>query len=223
MLKLLNIQRDLKAPKSQYNPFGKYPFRSCEDILEAVKPLCVKELAALILSDKVVQVGERYYIEATATLYDAETGKEIAHATASAREEQDKKGMDASQVSGSSSSYARKYALNGLFDIDDTKDADAQGVQTRETGQNPTKNEPSTIQPRAQKEAKNGEEMTLEQAEQIEITVSDVTKKLKDVSTLWLERNVEKVSDPNIKKAMTMIIHDRYLREMNESGEDPFE
>ena len=223
MLKLLNIQRDLKAPKSQYNSFGKYPFRSCEDILEAVKPLCVRELAVLILSDKVVQVGERYYIEATATLYDAETGKEIAHATASAREEQDKKGMDASQVSGSSSSYARKYALNGLFDIDDTKDADAQGGQTRETGQNPTKNERSTIQPRAQKEAKNGEEMTLEQAEQIEITVSDVTKKLKDVSTLWLERNVEKVSDPNIKKAMTMIIHDRYLREMNESGEDPFE
>lgn len=223
MLKLLNIQRDLKAPKSQYNSFGKYPFRSCEDILEAVKPLCVKELAVLILSDKVVQVGERYYIEATATLYDAETGKEIAHATASAREEQDKKGMDASQVSGSSSSYARKYALNGLFDIDDTKDADAQGVQARETGQNPTKNERSTIQPKPQKEAKNGGEMTLEQAEQIEITVSDVTKKLKDVSTLWLERNAEKVSDPNIKKAMTMIIHDRYLREMNESGEDPFE
>ena len=126
MQKLLNIQRDLKAPKSQYNSFGKYNYRNCEDILEAVKPLCSREGACLTISDEVVQIGERYYIKATAALYDSKTGEEINHVTAYAREEAEKKGMDGSQVTGAASSYARKYALNGLFDIDDTKDADSE-------------------------------------------------------------------------------------------------
>lgn len=122
MKELLQIQSELKAPKGQYNSFGKYKYRSCEDILEAVKPLCVKHGVILTLSDEMVQVGERYYIKATARLRK-EGGSDIL-VTAYAREALDKKGMDDSQITGTASSYARKYALNGLFCIDDTKDAD---------------------------------------------------------------------------------------------------
>ena len=121
--KLLKIQVDLKAPKGQYNSFGKYKYRNCEDILEAVKPLCNIENCVLTVSDDLRQVGDRYYIMATAILTDIETGEKIAN-SAFAREEESKKGMDGSQVTGASSSYARKYALNGLFAIDDTKDSD---------------------------------------------------------------------------------------------------
>lgn len=115
------IQAELKAPKSQFNKFGGYYYRNCEDILEAVKPLCAKYKAAVILNDEIVTTGERYYIKATATLYGADGN---ICTTAYAREEESKKGMDGSQVTGASSSYARKYALNGLFAIDDTKDSD---------------------------------------------------------------------------------------------------
>lgn len=143
--KLSEIQNELKAPKGQYNSFGKYKYRSCEDILEAVKPICKKYKATLVLSDEMVVLGGndygnkktiiegdnetttfealRYYIKATATLYDTEEEKSISN-TAYAREELEKKGMDGSQITGTASSYARKYALNGLFNIDDTKDAD---------------------------------------------------------------------------------------------------
>jgi len=119
-MKILNkIQKELNAPKGQYNDFGNYKYRSCEDILTAVKPLL--EDAILLLSDELVLIGERYYIKATATLAH---GDKAIEASAYAREEMQKKGMDASQITGSASSYARKYALNGLFCIDDTKDAD---------------------------------------------------------------------------------------------------
>ena len=121
--KLLNTQTELKAPKGQYNSFGKYKYRSCEDILEAVKPICAKNKATLILSDSLENIGDRYYIKATATLIDVESGENLEN-TAYAREESEKKGMDGSQITGTASSYARKYALNGLFNIDDTKDAD---------------------------------------------------------------------------------------------------
>lgn len=121
--KLSNIQQELKAPKGQRNDFGKYNYRSCEDILEAVKPICTKNKTTLVLSDTLENIGERYYIKATATLYDIESNEEISN-TAYAREEETKKGMDGSQITGTASSYARKYALNGLFNIDDTKDAD---------------------------------------------------------------------------------------------------
>lgn len=123
--KLLEIQVELKAPKNQYNSFGNYYYRSCEDILEAVKPLCKKYGCVLTLTDTIKQVGDRYYIEATAILFDVETAEMIS-STASAREPQTKKGSDESQITGAASSYARKYALNGLFDIDDTKDADTE-------------------------------------------------------------------------------------------------
>ena len=121
--KLINIQQKLKAPKGQYNNFGKYAYRSCEDILEAVKPILAEEQCALILQDDVVFIGERYYIRSKAVLYD-ENGEIIAENNAYAREEAEKKGMDGSQITGASSSYARKYALNGLFGIDDNKDSD---------------------------------------------------------------------------------------------------
>jgi len=117
---LSKIQKEMKAPKSQYNAFGKYKYRSCEDILEAVKPFL--NGTVLYLSDEMVLIGDRYYIKATATLRN---GDEAVSVTAYAREEAEKKGMDSSQITGAASSYARKYALNGLFLIDDTKDSDA--------------------------------------------------------------------------------------------------
>lgn len=129
--KLLAIQSELKAPKGQYNNFGKYKYRSCEDILEAVKPICAKHKAALILSDEMIVLGDRYYIKAKATLIDTEDCCEVCN-TAYAREEETKKGMDGSQITGTASSYARKYALNGLFCIDDTKDADTDEYQKQQ-------------------------------------------------------------------------------------------
>jgi len=122
--KLLYIQQNLKAPKSQYNKFGGFYYRSCEDILEAVKPLLKEMKTVLLISDDIVLKGERFYVEATATLKDTESGEEI-HNKGCAREAADNKAkMDAAQVTGSSSTYARKYALNGLFCIDDSRDPD---------------------------------------------------------------------------------------------------
>ena len=134
--KVVAIQSELKAPKGQYNSFGKYNYRSCEDILEGVKPLLAKHGLVLTIRDCIELIGDRYYVKATATITD---GKEQLSTDAYARESLDKKGMDASQVTGSTSSYARKYALNGLLAIDDTKDADTMdnskkpAQQTQET------------------------------------------------------------------------------------------
>ena len=119
--KLLNVQRDLKAPKGQYNKFGKFNYRSAEDILEAVKPLNAREEILLTISDEPIFIGDWHYIKATASITD---GKDTHVVTAYAREALNKKGMDESQVTGTASSYARKYALNGMYLIDDTKDAD---------------------------------------------------------------------------------------------------
>lgn len=130
-IKLMNIQQELKAPKGQYNSFGKYAYRSCEDILEAVKPLLKKEKVVLTISDELQYIGNRYYIKATATLIDTESEAIISN-SAYAREEETKKGMDGSQITGASSSYARKYALNGLFGIDDNKDSDTTNIQNKE-------------------------------------------------------------------------------------------
>lgn len=120
--KVSYIQTKLKAPKGQYNSFGNYKYRSCEDILEAVKPLLDETKLILHIDDDVVMVGTRYYIKATATLTDTVNS---LSSTAYAREEESKKKMDGSQVTGAASSYARKYALNGLLAIDDTKDSDS--------------------------------------------------------------------------------------------------
>lgn len=129
--KLATIQQELIAPKNQYNSFGKYNYRSCEDILEGLKPCMAKVKAAVTVSDEIVFIGDRYYVKATATLHDAESDASVSN-TAYAREEDNKKGMDASQVTGSTSSYARKYALNGLFCIDDVKDADSRDNRQKE-------------------------------------------------------------------------------------------
>ena len=129
--KLIEVQTKLKAPKNQYNSFGKYSYRNCEDILEALKPILKEVGATIIISDEVVSVNERYYVKATVKFIDTETG-EAVEASANAREEDNKKGMDSSQLTGSTSSYARKYALNGLFAIDDTKDSDFTNTHDKE-------------------------------------------------------------------------------------------
>ena len=141
--KLLIVQQGLKAPKGQYNKFGNYPYRNTEDILEAVKPLLAKEKVVLILNDELINIGDRYYIKATATLIDTEAEVKDIEVTAYAREEESKKGMDGSQVTGASSSYARKYALNGLFLIDDTKDSDTTNKDDKATVKAPTTKAPT--------------------------------------------------------------------------------
>ena len=123
MKELIDIQNELKVPKGQYNNFGKYKYRSCEDILESVKPLCFKHGCMLTLTDNLVHVGDRYYIRATASIMNKEGV--VIEADGWAREAEKRSGMDESQLTGTASSYARKYALNALFCIDDTKDADA--------------------------------------------------------------------------------------------------
>lgn len=121
--RLANVQQQLKAPKNQRNNYGGYNYRSCEDILEAVKPLLGAISLSLLINDEIVLIGDRYYVKATATIYDGK-GNYVSN-SGYAREEQTRKGMDSAQITGAASSYARKYALNGLFAIDDTKDADA--------------------------------------------------------------------------------------------------
>ena len=135
MKELIAIQSELKAPKSQFNKFGGYKYRKAEDILEAVKPLLAKQKCTLIITDDVVLIGNRIYVKATATIKN-ENG-ECETTNGWAREEETKKGMDGSQITGASSSYARKYALNGLFAIDDNADSDTtnDGQQTQQQAQ----------------------------------------------------------------------------------------
>lgn len=225
MQKLLNIQRDLKAPKSQYNSFGKYNYRNCEDILEAVKPLCSREGACLTISDEVVQIGERYYIKATAALYDSKTGEEINHVTAYAREEAEKKGMDGSQVTGAASSYARKYALNGLFDIDDTKDADSEdkGSQGSKSGDSGAKAAPAGKQTSGAQKSAQSDEDKLKAAMAMEMTIKNTKYKLGEMSQeqlLYIKNNakVEK-----FQEAAAMILSHRFKEQMQEEDDDlPF-
>lgn len=143
---LANVQAELKAPKNQHNKFGGYNYRSCEDIVEAAKPLCQKHGLLLTLSDCIIEKSGRFYVEASARVIDTETGEQI-EVTAFAREAETKKNMDESQITGAASSYARKYALNGLFAIDDTKDADTRA---------PADNQPDTkaAKPQAAQAAK---------------------------------------------------------------------
>lgn len=130
--RLATIQHTLNAPKGQYNNFGKYHYRSCEDILEGVKPLL--DGLFLSISDEIVLIGDRYYVKSTATITDGETSHS---ATAMAREALDKKGMDEAQITGATSSYARKYCLNGLFGIDDSKDADSNEHKQQQSNAKP--------------------------------------------------------------------------------------
>lgn len=142
--KLSAIQQELKAPKGQFNSFGKYKYRSCEDILEAVKPICAKYKTALVLLDSITEVNGRFYVTAQAQLHDCESDNAVT-ATAYAREPEKKTGMDESQITGTASSYARKYALNGLFCIDDTKDADTDEYKQQEKKEKPSKEEMQSL------------------------------------------------------------------------------
>lgn len=152
--KLMKVQTELKAPKGQFNSFGKYNYRSCEDILESLKPLLAEVKAIVSLTDEILQVGDRFYVKAIARFTDIEKGDHL-EVSALAREDETKKGMDLAQVTGSVSSYARKYALNGMFCIDDTKDSDAtnkHGKDDKEPLKKKTTNEgePTSILTEAQ-------------------------------------------------------------------------
>lgn len=178
--KLLTVQTKLKAPKSQYNSFGKYNYRNAEDILEAVKPLCKEVGALVVLTDEIKCVGDRHYVEATAKFIDVTPLDNILRfidVKASAREEESKKGMDGSQVTGASSSYARKYALNGLFAIDDTKDSD-----TTNTGDNGNSKAKTEDKKPFEEIPKQEEILTLEKALEMEIKTKDGIKKLNELT-----------------------------------------
>ena len=146
--KLINIQQALVAPKDQVNNFGKYKYRTCEGILEAVKPLLNSNNLTVVMSDEMINLGDRYYIKATVTLNDTESGESLS-VTAFAREEEEKKGMDQSQVTGASSSYARKYALCGLFAIDGNKDSDETCEKTTDKPR-PQQQKPQQVKPNPQ-------------------------------------------------------------------------
>jgi hypothetical protein len=213
MRRLIEIQNELKVPKDQRNNFGGYNYRSCEGILEAVKPLLNKHKLALIINDEVISIdggfditevskdekynkettrhivaSNRVYIKATATIFDEE-GKQIAQASALAREEETKKGMDYSQLTGSTSSYARKYALNGLFAIDDTKDSDA----TNTHGKTLTKGE----------EVKKKKQ---ESTDDIEILEGVAGCKTEDECTDYWNKWVGKLSGAEARKQLAELI-----------------
>lgn len=189
---LMEIQQKLKCPKNQFNSFGKYNFRSCEDILESVKPLLAENECVLTLSDDIIAVGDRIYVKATAILTK---GDQEIGVTAYAREEETKKGMDASQITGTASSYARKYALNGLFCIDDVKDSDATNMHGKDgkgKQQTAANSEPGTIT-----------------AEQM-VTIHDWTESqrewaLKSAQKLMNGLDVQKISDFSEAVAQTLI------------------
>lgn len=192
--KLMMVQSELKAPKGQMNKFGGYKYRSCEDILEAVKPLLTKNKAVIIVGDSVETVGDtRVYIKATAAFVDVETGEKVDN-TAYAREEDSKKGMDSSQITGAASSYARKYALNGLLCIDDTKDSDA----TNTHGKN---------EPKKDERVNEGELKTLVLAY---INRHKMSKEKVDV--ICRRYGVEKITD------LTGPMCEDYIKQMSEAG-----
>lgn len=214
MQKLLNIQKDLKAPKSQYNSFGQYNYRNCEDILEAVKPLCARENACLTLSDTVVQIGERYYIQACATLFDGETGEIINTVTAYAREGAEKKGMDSSQVTGAASSYARKYALNGLFNIDDTKDADSdeKPAQASKSGNTAAKGAAAGNETEDLKNSADREKSLLRKAWQREILVGEEVMRLGDIPVENLQKYSKKTKDGSLRDDMLRVMQYKFTK-----------
>lgn len=215
--KLIKIQSELKAPKNQNNTFGKYKYRSCEDILEAVKPLLSREGLLLTLTDTIEQIGNRFYVKAKVTLTD---GTETVENTAYAREEETKKGMDGPQVTGTSSSYARKYALNGLFCIDDTKDADTDEYKTETVEQNKAQENMKRMEEQKYKTLTDlshkakGDGITGEDIKNIitfkykkhsskELTFAQCADLLKNYNTYWQEfLNAQSESDSEEDKKM---------------------
>ena len=172
--KLMHIQTEIKAPKNLYNSFGKYKYRNAEGICEAVKPYLAKENASLVLHDDLVNVGDRIYVKATACLIDNESGRTV-ETTAFAREALSKKGMDDSQITGTASSYARKYALNGLFLLDDTKDAD-------------------TDENRIERENRQAEKKSISKTE-AKVLYEIIQNHGIDVNDFLREKNIQRLSD----------------------------
>lgn len=184
-----SLQNELKAPKNQYNSFGKYKYRSAEDILEAVKPLNQKHNVFLTITDEVVLIGDRYYLKATARLIDCENNNNVLEVTAMARESLDKKGQDHSQITGTASSYARKYALNGLYLIDDTKDADTDEYQ-KQNNQQQNGQQQNGVDPLTEK---------------LTVTFSQAMKKLGSAQAVYQaletnQANMKKLFNSNSKK-----------------------
>lgn len=196
--KLFNIQQELKVPKNQRNTFGNYNFRSCEDIMEASKPICAKYNCLLLCSDLITYIGDRYYVQATAKLFDLDS-EEYVEVTASAREEETKKGMDASQITGASSSYARKYALNGLLQLDDNKDPDTNEYLKQ---QNRTNNKP-------QKTVSNSnlkvEMITDEQIKLLHTLFSKVPNSEEEKKKLYTKAKITSSKELTKKNASVMI------------------
>ena len=191
MKELIEIQKKLKAPKGQYNSFGKYKYRSAEDILEAVKPLCHENNCTLTLSDTLENIGDRYYIKATVAITN---GTETVSVSAYAREDETKKGMDGSQITGTASSYARKYALNGLFCIDDTKDADTDEYKRQNTGTG--KKESQKVAPKFSREELETKIVALCDAKRVD--VAEICKKVKVGS-------LEELNDERLQKCLEYV------------------
>lgn len=198
--KLLYVQQNLKAPKGQYNSFGDYHYRSCEDIQEALKPLLADVKAVLLLSDEILQIGERFYIKASACLQDAESGEKIVN-TAYARETDSKPKMDAAQITGSCSSYARKYALNGLFCIDDAKDPDTMDNSASQQG-----SKKQNIPPQRQETAVRNQKKTLGMEYQNKI-ICEATRTgtdLKAVCDRYKVNSIAELSVEQYQRAMSV-------------------
>lgn len=210
--KLLKAQVELKAPKGQYNSFGKYKYRSCEDILEALKPVLDKLKLALFISDEIVEVGGSYkvskkdetvesegrkYVKATITLVNIEKPDEIIKTSALAREEETKKGQDGSQITGTSSSYARKYALNGLFLIDDTKDNDNSSAKIERANR---------AEAERQEEKQKVQEFLNSRAGMIETLNENLSSdKLKRMLTAYKVEEIWQMTDEQLKEACQKI------------------
>ncbi len=190
---LSKIQSELKAPKNQFNKFGNYSYRSCEDIVESVKPILNKYNIALIMSDEVVEVGSRIYVKATVKLLD-ENKEVIATASAYAREEETKKGMAEAQITGSSSSYARKYALNGLFAIDDNKDDDYTNTHGKESKKSSNTNNVKATQ----KQIEEIEQLAFLKGSDIENIKS--AYKVKELSEMTVQQASDCIKKLNLKK-----------------------
>ena len=203
--KLLAVQAELKAPKEQYNNFGKYKYRSCEDILEAVKPLLAKNKATLRIADEIMLIGERFYIKATATFADIETGEAVTN-TAFAREDETKKGMDGSQITGTASSYARKYCLNGLFLIDDTKDADTDEYKIQQDGAKKSVSKPK--QNKVTSTNDNGNVRYINGVD-LQVKVKDVWYDVESLATNQLEWLAENPEYAEAKQAIEAVLNSR--------------
>ena len=218
--KLLYVQSKLKAPKSQYNSFGKYNFRNAEDILEAVKPLCNEVGAVVLMNDEILTKGERFYVETTASFISIDGGQ--ISVTASAREEDEKKGMDGSQITGASSSYARKYALNGLFAIDDTKDSDT--TNTADNGKNKPKTEEKKQEQKQDKpfKAEEPKPLTLEEARLTAYTTKEGNIILvKDMNNQQLLLLKDYTKMPRLAEACSMELMERAKAKVeNEQGQN---